>query len=97
MGHFTIYKDGQKVGTVLSLGEDGLYACFNRRFPQYKDVWGTPDQVRWSLRNMLPGAKYEPLALPKFDAFCAFTDGRMTEEQFRPVWNGAEPEGSMNI
>ncbi len=97
MAHFTIYKDDQKIGTVLSIEAGCLYACFNRRFPQYKDTWGTPEQVRWSLRNMIPGARYEPLDLPRFDAFCAFTDGRLTEAQYRPIWNGAEPKGKMNI
>lgn len=99
MPHFNITVKGQRVGTVLQLGNQELYACFNKRFPQYNDVWGTPEQVRTSLKKQLPGAKYEPLSLPKVDAFCAFADGRITEAQFRPVWNGESDgiDGLQNI
>jgi hypothetical protein len=88
MGHFSIHVKGERVGSVLSLSGNQLYVCFNKRYPQYKDTWGTPEQVKHTLRMMIPGAKYEPLDLPKFDKFCAFTDGRISEQEFRPVWNG---------
>lgn len=99
MGHFSIHVNGQRVGSVLKLEHNQIYACFNKRFPQYRDTWGTPEQVRWTLKHMIPGAKYEPLTLPKFDAFCAYTSGRITKEQFDPVWNGEinDMDGLQNI
>ena len=76
MSHFSIYKDGKRIGTVWKLEENSLWATFNRNFPQYKDTYGTPEQVRWSLRAIIPGAKYEPLDQQQLDAWLKDIDDR---------------------
>lgn len=91
MGHFTIHVNGQRVGSVLALESGRLAVCFNRRFPQYKDTEGTPEQVKWTLRRMIPGAKYEPLDMPRLDAWLHDLD-----QKYEAMQRG-EIEGAMNI
>ena len=97
MGHFSIHVKGQRVGSVLKLEDQQLYACFNRRFPQYHDVWGTPDHVRNSLRQQCPGADYQPLHLPKVDAFLACADDKITPQQMDERCRLADIDGLQNI
>lgn len=92
MSHFTIHKDGQRVGSVLALESGRVAVCFNRRFPQFRDTEGTPDQVRFTLKKMIPGAKYEPLDLPRLDAWLQEIDNKYAAMQ-----SGEEREGEMNI
>ena len=96
MSHFNIIINGERVGNVLALATNELYACFNRRYP-YRDCWGKPEVVKKNLRQQCPTAKYEPLYLPKFDAFCAFTDGRISQQELEERLRLADMDGLQNI
>ena len=96
MGHFTIQVNGKRVGSVLSLATNELYACFNRNYPQYHDVWGSKERVRNDLRRQCPNAKYEPLSLPNFDALNDLYYGRMTDQQFKERFWPSEMDGLQN-
>ena len=90
MPHFTIHKDGKRIGSILQLEAGRLSVCFNRKFPQYRDTEGTPEQVKWSLRQQIPGATYQPLSMERLDAWLAELD-RV------PDHTPQHEEGAMNI
>lgn len=92
MGHYTIHVDGQRIGSILALECGRLAVCFNKRFKQYHDVDGTPEQVRWSLQRQCPHAKYEELPMPQLDAWLEDID-----RKYAAMQEHRDIEGAMNI
>ena len=92
MSHLLSTLTGQCVGSVLSLDSGRLAVCFNQRFPQYKDTEGTPEQVKWTLRNIIQVQNMNRWDMPRLDAWMLDVD-----RQYAVLWQHETQNEEMDV